>query len=113
MRGYVTGSLGLFIDPFIASTDWYRRLGMDRVKEAWDGAWYQTTRGLRRVAEIPEQLFTPSTKADQGNHDQNISSEEGASFLSLFDAHLITITTVAAHSQISTTALSLYKTVSS
>ena len=78
--------------------------------------------GLVESQKFPEPLFTPSTKADQGNHDQNISPEEGTSFsLSLFDANSITTTIVAAsnligpalYSQISTAALSLYKTASS
>ena len=36
--------------------------------------------GLVESQKFPEPLFTPSTKADQGNHDQNISPEEGTSF---------------------------------
>lgn len=67
-----------FVRPFIASTDWYRRLGVGRVKEAWDGAWYQTTRGLRRVAEIPWTIVHPIHK---GRPREPRSPEEGASFL--------------------------------
>lgn len=31
--------------------------------------------------KLPEPLFTPSTKAGQGEHDENISPEEGAYFV--------------------------------
>jgi phosphoribosylaminoimidazole-succinocarboxamide synthase len=32
--------------------------------------------GLQESAQLPEPLFTPSTKADVGDHDENISFEE-------------------------------------
>ncbi|MBX6393611.1 MAG: phosphoribosylaminoimidazolesuccinocarboxamide synthase [Burkholderiales bacterium] len=32
--------------------------------------------GLREAEKLPEPLFTPSTKADKGQHDENISYEE-------------------------------------
>lgn len=35
--------------------------------------------GLVESARLPEPLFTPSTKADQGAHDENISPEKGVS----------------------------------
>jgi len=31
--------------------------------------------GLEQAAQLPEPLFTPSTKAEQGDHDENISFE--------------------------------------
>ena len=34
--------------------------------------------GLEQAARLPETLFTPSTKAEVGEHDQNISFEEAA-----------------------------------
>ena len=33
--------------------------------------------GLEQSAKLPEPLFTPSTKAEIGDHDMNISPEEG------------------------------------
>ena len=33
--------------------------------------------GLLESQKLPEPLFTPSTKADQGAHDENISPEQG------------------------------------
>ncbi len=32
--------------------------------------------GLEQAAKLPEPLFTPSTKAEQGGHDENISFEK-------------------------------------
>lgn len=32
--------------------------------------------GLQESSQLPEPIFTPSTKADQGDHDENISFEE-------------------------------------
>ena len=58
---YLAGPQGFFVDSFAASTDWYHRLCIGRLEEL----------GM---------VFTPSTKEDQGNHDQNVSCEEGAFF---------------------------------
>ena len=32
--------------------------------------------GLKKAQQLPEPLFTPSTKAEQGEHDENISFEQ-------------------------------------
>lgn len=37
--------------------------------------------GLIESQKLPEPLFTPSTKADQGAHDENISPERGITYL--------------------------------
>ena len=34
--------------------------------------------GLVESQKLPEPLFTPSTKAEQGQHDENISPAQGA-----------------------------------
>src|SRR5437764_2800756 len=34
--------------------------------------------GLKEADRLPEPLFTPSTKADQGEHDENLSPDEAA-----------------------------------
>ncbi|MBM9538408.1 phosphoribosylaminoimidazolesuccinocarboxamide synthase [Desulfobulbus alkaliphilus] len=36
---------------------------------------FQLTQGMRESDRFPEPLFTPSTKAEQGAHDENISVE--------------------------------------
>ena len=38
-------------------------------------------KGLRESDKLPEPLFTPSTKAEQGLHDENISLERAAEIL--------------------------------
>lgn len=35
--------------------------------------------GLVESQKLPEPLFTPSTKADQGDHDENIHPDKGQS----------------------------------
>ncbi|GAB5496930.1 MAG: phosphoribosylaminoimidazolesuccinocarboxamide synthase [Phycisphaerales bacterium] len=37
--------------------------------------------GLERCAELPEPIFTPATKAEQGEHDENISEERAAQII--------------------------------
>ncbi len=37
--------------------------------------------GLQESAQLPEPIFTPSTKAEVGDHDENISFEEAASIV--------------------------------
>ena len=39
--------------------------------------------GLVESQKLPEPIFTPSTKAEQGEHDENISPEKGP-YLSIF-----------------------------
>jgi len=54
--------------------------------------------GFVESQKLPEPLFTPSTKAEQGQHDENISVQEAATLIGqdLFE-------------QISTKAIQLYK----
>jgi len=37
--------------------------------------------GLGNAARLPEPIFTPATKAEQGEHDENISFEQAASLI--------------------------------
>lgn len=41
----------------------------------------QLPEGLVESQKLPEPLFTPSTKADQGDHDENIHPSKGRSHL--------------------------------
>jgi len=41
----------------------------------------QLPAGLRESEQLPEPLFTPSTKAEQGEHDENISIEQMAEII--------------------------------
>lgn len=38
-------------------------------------------KGLKKAEKLPEALFTPSTKAEMGEHDENISFEEVVSLI--------------------------------
>ena len=37
--------------------------------------------GLQESQQLPEPTFTPSTKAELGDHDENVSLEEGAAYV--------------------------------
>ncbi|EPQ56548.1 SAICAR synthetase [Gloeophyllum trabeum ATCC 11539] len=58
--------------------------------------------GLVESQKLPEPLFTPSTKAEQGAHDENISPETAAKLIG-----------EDLYSQISSVAIQLYKTAAS
>ncbi|KAJ2927339.1 hypothetical protein H1R20_g9757, partial [Candolleomyces eurysporus] len=79
VRGYVTGQ---FIDFFVPLVyiEWTFRPG-----SAW--AEYKKTKTIHGISieedlvesqKLPKPLFTPSTKAEQGAHDENISPEKAA-----------------------------------
>lgn len=84
VRGYITGEQHLKIIEwisfgYIAYLCFFFPLG-----SAW--AEYKKTRtvhgiplpeGLQESQKLPTPLFTPSTKAEQGAHDENISPEQG------------------------------------
>ncbi|TFK67704.1 phosphoribosylaminoimidazole-succinocarboxamide synthase [Pluteus cervinus] len=83
VRGYISGSA------------WaeYKRTGTVHGMKAPEG--------LVESQKFPEPIFTPSTKADQGSHDENISHEQAAKLVGedLFN-------------QISSAAIALYKSAS-
>ncbi len=37
--------------------------------------------GLKESQQLPEPIFTPSTKAELGDHDENVSLEQGAAYV--------------------------------
>jgi hypothetical protein len=45
--------------------------------------------GLKESQKLPEPVFTPSTKAEAGQHDENIHPDEGQSYLLIMDLLLI------------------------
>lgn len=63
VRGYITGS------------------GWTSYKETGKICGIELPAGLKECEKLPEVLFTPSTKAEIGDHDQNISVEEGAEMM--------------------------------
>ena len=58
VRGYITGS----------AWSSYKKTGEVNGKKLLDG--------LQESQELPEPIYTPSTKAELGQHDENISTEE-------------------------------------
>ncbi|CAK5263111.1 unnamed protein product [Mycena citricolor] len=72
--------------------------------------------GLIESQKLPEPLFTPSTKAEQGQHDENISPEQGQRpFPILLERIFLNIPLLASalvgadlYAKISTAALALY-----
>jgi phosphoribosylaminoimidazole-succinocarboxamide synthase len=73
--------------------------------------------GLVESQKFPEPIFTPSTKAIQGAHDENISPEQGSYLYHLAFAFITHTFPLAAqligqdlYTKISSIALQLYKT---
>ena len=63
VRGYITGS------------------GWESYKENGSVCGIKLPEGLKNCDRLPEPIYTPSTKAEIGTHDENIRFEESASIL--------------------------------
>ena len=63
VRGYITGS------------------GWESYKKDGTICGIRLPEGLRECEKLPEAIFTPSTKAPVGEHDMNISMEEGEEWI--------------------------------
>ncbi|MBQ1460991.1 MAG: phosphoribosylaminoimidazolesuccinocarboxamide synthase [Selenomonas sp.] len=63
VRGYITGS------------------GWESYKENGTICGIELPAGLQESEKLPEPIFTPSTKAELGDHDENVSLEQGAKVL--------------------------------
>lgn len=63
VRGYITGS------------------GWENYQETGKVCGISLPSGLQECQKLPQPIFTPSTKAPVGEHDQNISIEEGVAWL--------------------------------
>jgi len=63
VRGYITGS------------------GWESYKENGTICGIKLPEGLQESEKLPEPIFTPSTKAELGDHDENVSIEQGAKVL--------------------------------
>ena len=66
VRGYITGS------------------GWESYKKEGKICGIELPEGLQECQKLPEPLFTPSTKAPVGEHDMNISMEEGIVWVEKF-----------------------------
>lgn len=63
VRGYITGS------------------GWESYQKNGTVCGIKLPAGLKESEKLPEPIFTPSTKAELGDHDENGSLEEGAAFI--------------------------------
>jgi phosphoribosylaminoimidazole-succinocarboxamide synthase len=63
VRGYITGS------------------GWESYQENGTVCGISLPAGLKESEKLPEPIFTPSTKAELGDHDENVSLEKGAAVL--------------------------------
>ena len=63
VRGYITGS------------------GWENYQKNGTVCGIKLPAGLKESEKLPEPIFTPSTKAELGDHDENVSPEEGAAFI--------------------------------
>ncbi|MBQ1336339.1 MAG: phosphoribosylaminoimidazolesuccinocarboxamide synthase [Selenomonadaceae bacterium] len=63
VRGYITGS------------------GWESYKESGEICGIKLPAGLKESEKLPEPIFTPSTKVEIGDHDENVSMEQGAAVL--------------------------------
>ena len=66
VRGYITGS------------------GWEGYQKDGKVCGIQLPEGLKECQKLPHPIFTPSTKAPAGEHDQNISMEEGEEWVNRF-----------------------------
>lgn len=66
VRGYITGS------------------GWESYQEDGTVCGIRLPEGLQECQKLPEAIFTPSTKAPVGEHDRNISMEDGAAWVEGF-----------------------------
>ncbi|OBZ74068.1 Phosphoribosylaminoimidazole-succinocarboxamide synthase [Grifola frondosa] len=67
VRGYITGA--------------HLALRVGGVQEVWHRARHNPPARVVESEKLPEPLFTPSTKAEQGQHDENISPEKAAALI--------------------------------
>ena len=70
VRGYITGS------------------GWESYQKTGEICGIKLPEGLKESQKLPEPIFTPSTKAEIGDHDENISVEQGAEMMAVSYTHL-------------------------
>jgi phosphoribosylaminoimidazole-succinocarboxamide synthase len=66
VRGYITGS------------------GWESYQKNGTVCGIKLPAGLKESQKLPEPIFTPSTKAELGEHDMNVSVEEGSAYVDKF-----------------------------
>jgi phosphoribosylaminoimidazole-succinocarboxamide synthase len=61
--------------------------------------------GLRNASRLPEPIFTPATKAEAGEHDENISFEQAAAIVGLELAYQVREVSIRLYSEAAAYAL--------
>lgn len=81
VRGYISGS------------------GLAEYKETGSICGIKLPKGLKEGDELPEPIFTPSTKADMGDHDVNITFEQAEGLVGKDTASVLRTTSLALYSR--------------
>lgn len=81
VRGYISGS------------------GLAEYKETGAICGIKLPKGLKEGDELPEPIFTPSTKADMGDHDVNITFEQAEGLVGKDTASVLRTTSLALYSR--------------
>jgi phosphoribosylaminoimidazole-succinocarboxamide synthase len=87
VRGYLAGS------------------GWKEYREAQSVCGVTLPPGLKNAAKLPEPIFTPATKAEAGDHDENISFEQAAQTIGLDLATRVRETSIRLYSEAAAYAL--------
>ena len=81
VRGYITGS------------------GLKEYQQLGSVCGIELPKGLQNSQKLPTAIFTPSTKADIGDHDENISFERAVEILGNEDAEALRGTSLAVYTK--------------
>lgn len=96
VRGYKPLPIEAVVRGYIIGSGW------KEYRESQSVCGIKLPEGLKLADKLPQPIFTPSTKAEQGQHDQNISFEQmakkiGAELATKVRAKSIQLYTYAAH----------------
>lgn len=67
----------IFVPPIIIIKFRYTGSAWSEYKKSGTVHRMRVPEGLVESQKLPEPLFTPSTKAEQGQHDENIHPDQG------------------------------------
>ena len=81
VRGYITGS------------------GLKEYQQLGSVCGIELPQGLQNSEKLPSAIFTPSTKADIGDHDENISFERAVEILGIKDAEALRDASLAVYTK--------------
>lgn len=84
VRGYITGNKSISGVPYpVSVTVLSPGSAWEEYRKTGTAHNMPLPEGLQECEKLPVPLFTPSTKAEQGQHDENISQDQGKEMLSL------------------------------